>query len=70
LNKINPKSIQKIKETILITDIKEKAKIRFFEEISKIHQLSAIYGWQVIDHTNSGFLEMFKESFFKFTQRI
>jgi hypothetical protein len=61
LNKINKKSIQKIKETILITDIREKAKIRFFEEISKIYQLSAIYGWQVIDHTNSGFLEMFKE---------
>jgi hypothetical protein len=61
LNKINAKSIQKIKETILITDIREKAKIRFFEEISKIYQLSAIYGWQVIDNTNSSFLNDLKK---------
>ncbi|MDP5105850.1 MAG: DUF4230 domain-containing protein [Polaribacter sp.] len=57
LNKINQKSIQKIKQTVKLTNLKSAAKTRFFEEISKIYQLSAIYGWQVVDNTNSGFLE-------------
>ncbi|WP_299672137.1 DUF4230 domain-containing protein [uncultured Polaribacter sp.] len=61
LNKINEKSIEKIKETIEITDLKKKAKVRFFKEISKIYQLSAIYNWQVVDNTKSDFLEAFKE---------
>jgi hypothetical protein len=57
LNKINQKSIDKIKQTIKLTNLKTAAKTRFFEEISKIYQLSAIYGWQVVDNTNAGFLE-------------
>lgn len=57
LNKINQKSIQKIKQTVQLTNLKSAAKTRFFEEISKIYQLSAIYGWQVVDNTNSNFLE-------------
>lgn len=60
LNKINQKSIEKIKQTIAITDLKEKAKTRLFEELSKIYQLSAIYNWQVVDNTNSGFFTDFK----------
>ena len=61
LNKINEKSIEKIKETIEVTSLKTEAKTRFFEEISKIYQLSAIYNWQVVDNTNSGFLANFKD---------
>lgn len=53
LNEINRKSIEKIKKAVKIINLKEKAKTRFFEEISKIYQLSAVYGWQVIDNTNS-----------------
>lgn len=60
LNKINKKSIEKIKETIEVTDLKEKAKTRLFEELSKIYQLSVIYNWQVVDNTNSGFLNKLK----------
>lgn len=56
LNKINAKSVEKIKETVALTNLKKEAKTRLFEEISKIYQLSAIYGWQVVDHTNSNFL--------------
>ena len=56
LNKINEKSIEKIKETVELTNLKREAKTRFFEEISKIYQLSAIYGWEVVDKTNSNFL--------------
>lgn len=61
LNKINKKSIDKIKETVELTNLKKDAKTRLLEEISKIYQLSALYGWQVIDNTNSGFLANFKE---------
>lgn len=57
LNKINQKSIDKIKETIQVTDLKEKAKTRLFEELSKIYQLSAIYNWQVVDKTDAGFFK-------------
>ncbi|WP_282071271.1 DUF4230 domain-containing protein [Polaribacter atrinae] len=61
LNKINKKSIEKIKETIEVTDLKEKAKTRLFEELSKIYQLSAVYNWEVIDNTNSGIFNNFKD---------
>jgi hypothetical protein len=60
LNKINEKSIEKIKQTTEIINLKKEAKTRFFEEISKIYQLSAIYGWQVVDNTSSQFLSDFK----------
>ena len=60
LNKINKKSIDKIKETIALTKLKKDAKARFFEEISKIYQLSAIYGWEVIDNTSSNFFTEFE----------
>jgi hypothetical protein len=59
LNKINQKSIDKIKQTIAVTNLKKEAKTRFFEEISKIYQLSAIYGWEVIDNSKSNFLTEF-----------
>ncbi|WP_341220451.1 DUF4230 domain-containing protein [Polaribacter atrinae] len=61
LNKINKKSIEKIKETIEVTDLKEKSKTRLFEELSKIYQLSAVYNWEVIDNTNSGIFNNFKD---------
>ena len=57
LNKINQKSIQKIKETVEITQLKSEAKTKLFEELSKIYQLSSVFGWEVIDNTNSGFLK-------------
>jgi hypothetical protein len=59
LNKINKKSIDKIKETVALTNLKKDAKMRLFEEISKVYQLSAVYGWEVVDHTNSNFLTEF-----------
>ena len=61
LNKINEKSIEKIKQTVELSNLKKEAKTRFFEEISKIYQLSAIYGWEVVDKTNSGFLNDFQK---------
>ncbi|QVY64841.1 DUF4230 domain-containing protein [Polaribacter sp. Q13] len=61
LNKINQKSIEKIKQTIEVTDLKKKAKERLFEELSKIYQLSVIYDWQVVDNTGSGFSKQFKD---------
>jgi hypothetical protein len=60
LNKINKKSIDKIKDMVEVTNLKKAAKTRLFEEISKVYQLSAVYGWQVVDNTNSGLSESFK----------
>ena len=57
LNKINQKSIEKIKETIEITQLKSEAKTRLLEELSKIYQLSSVFNWEVVDNTNSGFLK-------------
>ena len=57
LNKINQKSIDKIKETIELSELKDKAKNRLLEELSKIYQLSAVYNWQVEDNTNSNFMD-------------
>lgn len=57
LNKINQKSIEKIKETAEISSIKTFAKKRLLEELSKIYQLSSLYGWEVVDNTNSNFLQ-------------
>jgi hypothetical protein len=56
LNKINKRSIDKIKETVALTTLKKDAKTRLLKEISKIYQLSAVYGWEVVDRTNSNFL--------------
>lgn len=61
LNKINQKSIEKIKETLQVSQLKEKAKERLIEELSKIYQLSTIYNWKVVDNTSSGFFSQFKD---------
>lgn len=60
LNTINKKSIDKIRETIEVTDLKKNTKTRLLEELSKIYQLSVIYKWQVVDNTNTNFLKDFK----------
>ena len=60
LNKKNEKSIEKIRETIEVTTLKGEAKTRLFEELSKIYQLSSVYGWQVEDNTNLDFLKNLK----------
>ncbi len=56
LNKLNAKAIENIKSSAMYTDLQQKSKTRLFEELSKIYQLSKIYNWQVVDHTNSGFI--------------
>lgn len=61
LNQINKKSIEKIKETVEVTKLQANAKERLIEELSKIYQLSAILGWEVVDETNSKFLDSFVE---------
>ncbi len=63
LNKINKKSIEKIKKTIAVTTLKSEAKTRLFEEFSKIYQLSATFGWQVVDNTDLEFSKSFNQSF-------
>lgn len=62
LNSINQKSIEKIKETVVLSNLKKEAKTRLFEELSKLYQLSAIYGWQVVDDTSSQLLKAFTDN--------
>lgn len=63
LNEINQKSIEKLKETIAITNLQKEAKNRLFEELSKIYQLSSAFGWEVVDNTDSKFFDtvLFKD---------
>lgn len=57
LNKLTDKAIENIKATVTVSDLQKDAKIRLFEELSKIYQLSKIYDWKVVDNTNSNLFE-------------
>jgi len=57
LNSINKKSIEKIKQTAEVSKIKQNAKERLIIELSKIYQLSAILGWEVVDKTQGQLLD-------------
>lgn len=57
LNDLNDKAIEKIKSTITVSRLQKNAKIRLFEELSKVYQLSKIYNWKVVDNTNSKLLD-------------
>jgi len=59
LNKINQKSIEKIEQTAEVSTLKRDAKERLITELSKIYQLSAILGWEVIDETEEQLLNKF-----------
>ncbi len=61
LNKLNAKAIDKIKSTIIVSNLEEEAKTRLFEELSKIYQLSAVFNWQVVDNTNTNILQNLPE---------
>ncbi|TCI94199.1 DUF4230 domain-containing protein [Tenacibaculum sp. M341] len=58
LNSLNDKAIKTIKETVEFTTQKKEAKTRLFEELSKVYQLSKIYGWEVVDNTNANFFDL------------
>ncbi len=59
LNSINKKSIEKIKQTAEVSELKKNAKKRLIIELSKIYQLSAILGWEVVDETEEQLLDDF-----------
>ena len=62
LNKINRKSIEKIKETIEVSKIKEQAKTQLFKELSKIYQLSKVFGWEVVNNTDHPIFDTIKDA--------
>lgn len=53
LNKINKKSIDKIKETIDLSDIKTKAKKQLLQELSKLYNMTTLLNWELIDETEN-----------------
>lgn len=66
LNRINKNSIDKIRETVEVSEIRKNAKKRLFEELSQIYQISSILKWEVIDETETQLLNNFfieKEKF-------
>ncbi len=64
LNRIQEKSIAKIKETAKVSRLQKNAKEQLLRELSKIYQLSAILGWEVVDETEGTLLEnIFTESY-------
>jgi len=66
LNSINKKSIEKIKETVNVSELKQDAKKRLIIELSKMYQLSAILGWEVVDETEEQLLNKYFEEKPKF----
>jgi hypothetical protein len=61
LNKINKKSIEKIRETIDITDLKSNAKKQLIKELGKIYNLTSLLDWELVDQTeNQLIIEHFK----------
>ncbi|MEN8123816.1 MAG: DUF4230 domain-containing protein [Bacteroidota bacterium] len=59
LNKINKKSIDKIKQTAEVSDLVENAKERLVIELKKMYQLSNILGWEVVDETDTQLMDNF-----------
>ncbi|WP_271406303.1 DUF4230 domain-containing protein [Tenacibaculum soleae] len=57
LNKLNRKAIEKIQTTITVSKLEEEAKLRLFEELSKIYQLSKIYNWKVVNNTGDNLFD-------------
>lgn len=53
LNKINEKAIQKLKETISVSELKEKAKKQLVDELKKLYNLTNIYHWEIVDETEN-----------------
>ena len=56
LNKLSDKAIENIKTTATVSDLQKEAKNRLFEELSKIYQLSKLYGWKVVNNTDKKFV--------------
>ncbi len=52
LNKINQKAIDKLKETIDVSELKQKAKQKLLEELQKLYNITSVLHWKVIDKTN------------------
>lgn len=53
LNKINKKSIDKIKETMDVSDLKETAKKQLLSELDKLYNMATLLDWQLIDQTEN-----------------
>ena len=52
LNKINDKAVAKLKETIDVSELKQKAKQQLLEELKKLYNITSVLHWEVVDETN------------------
>lgn len=53
LNEIQQKGIDKLMQTIEVSEIKDKAKERLIVELRQLMNLTTILGWTVEDQTNN-----------------
>jgi len=56
LNTINQKAIQKLKETIDVSDLKRQAKEKLLEELKKLYNITTVLDWEIVDETEEKFL--------------
>lgn len=52
-NKIKDNLMIRLRENQIVTDLKEQAHDRLFQELSQLFVLSRVYQWEVIDNTNN-----------------
>lgn len=52
-NKIKKKVMYELQQNIVVSDLKEQAHNRFFEELSQLLLLSKHFKWEVVDETES-----------------
>jgi len=62
LNKIQKNSLENLVSTIAISSVKEKAKNQLIKEIKNILLLAKLVDWEVIDKTETSFLEKYKNT--------
>jgi len=51
LNKINEQAIEKLRETIEISDLKKRAKTQLISELQKLYNITNVLHWKIEDKT-------------------
>jgi len=57
LNKIQKNSLDKLLQTVAVSEVKHKAKKRLVEEINNLLSLAQLVNWKVVDNTNQNIVK-------------
>ncbi len=62
LNKINQNAVDKLKETIDVSDLKKQAKEKLLQELQNVYYITKVLGWEIVDESEQKiFLNNFKD---------